>query len=183
LGARTTCLWLSAMSLVGLLMVGGCTRDKPLPTPTPTPPVEEVLVTPSASATPPPEIAPVVPEVTYHTVQAGDTAWGIAEQYGVTLEALIAANELSDPNSLQPGDRLVIPNDEDTSGEDPAPTDSSPESAGQNVDTLPRTHTVGAGDTLWSIALEYDVGVDEIARLNGLDPEGILTLGQELQIP
>jgi LysM repeat protein len=183
LGARTTCLWLTAMSLAGLLMLGGCTRDKPLPTPTPTLPGEVVLTTPSPAATPPPEIAPVAPELTYHTVQAGDTVWGIAEQYGVTLDVLIAANELTDPNRLQPGDRLVIPNDEDTAGEDTAPNDSSPESEGQNMDGSPRTHTVGAGDTLWSIAVEYDTSVDEIASLNGLDPEGILTLGQELQIP
>ena len=183
MGARITCLWLTAMSLAGLLMIGGCTRDKPLPTPTPTLPGEAVLATPSPSATPPPEIAPIVSEVTYHTVQAGDTVWGIAEQYGVTLEALIAANELSDPNSLQPGDRLVIPNDDDTAGDSAAPTDSSPESEGQNVVESARTHTVGAGDNLWSIAVEYDTSVDEIASLNGLDPEGILTLGQELQIP
>lgn len=183
MGSRIACLWLTGMSLAGLVMIGGCTRDKPLPTPTPTLSGEEVLPTPSASATPPPEIAPVAPEATYHTVQAGDTAWGIAEQYGVTLDALIAANELSDPNRLQPGDRLVIPDGEDASGENTAPSGPSSESAGQNVDTSPRTHTVGAGDTLWSIAVEYDTSVDEIAGLNGLDTEGILTLGQELQIP
>jgi LysM repeat protein len=179
LGSRTRCLWLTAVCLVGVLAVGGCTRDKPSPTPTPTTPVQVAPATPSPTA--PPVITPAVPEVRYHTVQAGETAWDIAAQYGVTLEALVAANELADPNSLEPGQRLVIPEDDDIGRQEATPTGSSSET--QGVGEEQRTHTVAAGDTLWDIAVEYDTTVDEIVRLNGLDPEGVLTLGQELLIP
>lgn len=45
-----------------------------------------------------------------HTVAEGETLWAIAEQYGVTLDALIAANpNLADPNALQVGDVVVVP--------------------------------------------------------------------------
>lgn len=179
MGSRTRCLWLTAVSLVGLLMVGGCTRDKPSPTPTPTTPVEMVPATPSPTA--PPVITPAVPEVRYHTVQTGETVWDIATQYEVTLEALVAANELADPNRLEPGQRLVIPESDDTGTEESTPAESSPDA--QDVGGGQRTHTVASGDNLWGIALEYDTTVDEIARLNDLDPEGILTLGQQLLIP
>lgn len=179
LRSRTTHLCLTAISLAGLVLAGGCTRDRPSPTPTPTATVEVVPATPSPTA--PPMITPVVPQVKYHTVQPGETAWDIANEYGVTLEALVAANELADPNRLEPGQQLVIPEADDTIPEESSPTE--PSSEGQGIGSSQQTHTVAAGDSLWSIAAQYDTTVDEIATLNDLDPEGILTLGQELLIP
>ena len=175
---NTSHLYLTMVCLAGLLLAGGCTRDRPSPTPSPTATVEMMPATPAATA--PPVITPAVPEVTYHTVRPGETAWDIANEYGVTLEALIAANELTDPNRLEPGQQLVIPEADDTPAEDSSQTEPSPEEQSNRVS---RTHTVVAGDTLWSIAEQYDTTVDEIAALNDLDPEGILSLGQELQIP
>jgi LysM repeat protein len=177
--SRTRHACLMAIILAGLSLAAGCTRDRPLPTPTPTATVQVVPATPSPTA--PPVITPDVPEVTYHTVQAGETLWDVANQYGVTVEALVAANELSDPDALEPGQRLVIPEAEETGGEATATAEPAP--GPQDEGGQQRTHTVVAGDTLWSIALEYGTTVDEIARLNDLDPEGVLALGQELMIP
>ncbi len=45
-----------------------------------------------------------------HTVQTGDSMWGIARRYGTTMEAIRAANGMKsvfDP--IYPGDRLVVP--------------------------------------------------------------------------
>lgn len=44
-----------------------------------------------------------------HTVQPGEGIYAIARQYGVTPEAIIAANNLGDPNLIYPGDQLIIP--------------------------------------------------------------------------
>jgi LysM repeat protein len=44
-----------------------------------------------------------------HVVQAGDTLGSIALQYGVSLEALMQANDLTDANLLSAGDTLYIP--------------------------------------------------------------------------
>jgi LysM repeat protein len=44
-----------------------------------------------------------------HTVRAGDTISGLAEQYDVPQEDIIAANQLQNPNFLQVGTNLVIP--------------------------------------------------------------------------
>jgi murein DD-endopeptidase MepM/ murein hydrolase activator NlpD len=43
-----------------------------------------------------------------HTVRAGDTLWAIAQRYGVTVDALRAANGLSG-DLIHPGDKLTIP--------------------------------------------------------------------------
>lgn len=44
-----------------------------------------------------------------YIVRQGDTLTAIAEQYGTTVEELMAANNLSDPNALQVGQALLIP--------------------------------------------------------------------------
>lgn len=46
---------------------------------------------------------------TVHVVQKGESAWAICQKYGVTLEDLVALNELQDPSRLMPGDQLLIP--------------------------------------------------------------------------
>lgn len=43
--------------------------------------------------------------------------------------------------------------------------------------------TVNPGDSLWAIAIRYGVGVDDIARLNGLDDPSRLVPGQALLVP
>ncbi|MBI2755458.1 MAG: LysM peptidoglycan-binding domain-containing protein [Chloroflexi bacterium] len=71
----------------------------PKPTPSPSP-----LPIPSPSPSPAPTAAP-----TAYTVQAGDNPAEIARQFRVTVEALLAANNIQDPRSLQVGQVLKIP--------------------------------------------------------------------------
>jgi LysM repeat protein len=46
---------------------------------------------------------------TVHTVVAGDTLFNIARKYGVTVQAIVQANNLANPNALSIGQQLVIP--------------------------------------------------------------------------
>jgi LysM repeat protein len=48
-------------------------------------------------------------EVVVHTVAAGDTISGLAFQYDVPEEDIVAANQLENPNFLQVGMQLIIP--------------------------------------------------------------------------
>jgi LysM repeat protein len=69
-------------------------------------------VTSSATATPrtTPEATPSPTPIrgTYE-VQAGDTLSGIADQFGVDVEALAEANDIADPDLIYPGQVLIIP--------------------------------------------------------------------------
>ena len=48
--------------------------------------------------------------IRWHIVKKGDTLWGIAKRYGVTLSALIAANpQIKNPNLIYPGNQVNIP--------------------------------------------------------------------------
>lgn len=107
--------------------------------------------------------------------------WAIAAQYGVSVEDLVAANELSDADSLKPGQQLVIPDDSNGIPAEGSELEGTAEPVGHPEGGT--THVVLEGDTLWSIALQYDTSVDEIAALNGLDPEALLSLGQPVLIP
>ncbi|WP_339253645.1 glycosyl hydrolase family 18 protein [Sporosarcina sp. FSL W8-0480] len=44
-----------------------------------------------------------------HVVEQGNSIWGISNQYGVTMDQIIEANQLENPNALVIGQALVIP--------------------------------------------------------------------------
>src|SRR4029077_2921839 len=46
---------------------------------------------------------------TTHTVERGDSLYRIAQEYGITTDALIQANGLTDPRALEVGQILMIP--------------------------------------------------------------------------
>jgi hypothetical protein len=49
------------------------------------------------------------PEMLIHIVQSGDTLYDIAEKYGVSVEDIVKANELENPDWLSIGQELIIP--------------------------------------------------------------------------
>src|SRR5205814_1216050 len=67
---------------------------------------------PSSSPDPPaPEAAVPAPAATTKTyvVQTGDTIYSIARRNGVSVDAILWANKLTDPNVVKVGQKLVIP--------------------------------------------------------------------------
>jgi len=57
----------------------------------------------------PSELAPATVTPVVHVVQSGETLGAIAQRYSVSVEELMRANNLSDPNVLNVGQTLVIP--------------------------------------------------------------------------
>ena len=108
--------------------------------------------------------APQTPRV--HVVKSGDTLWGVARRYGVTVPALASANGLSNQAGLVTGARLEIPG----GGVRTA-------SAGGSGRT---TYKVRRGDTLSEIADRFNVTVREIMTWNRLRQSSSLRTGQRL---
>ena len=61
---------------------------------------------PSGGSTP---VTPAPEGAVYHTVVSGDTLWGIARTYGVTMGEILVWNpQLKNPNVILPGQRLRV---------------------------------------------------------------------------
>ena len=63
--------------------------------------------TPTTSSAELPPTSPVTGY--YYTVQPTDTLWDIAVAHGITVETLIAANDLPDPRHLLAGQKVFVP--------------------------------------------------------------------------
>lgn len=128
--------------------------------------------TPKKTSTPLPSPTPV-----FHLVAAGEMPLSIALEYGIEVEALMAANGIADPSLLQVGQELLIPVALPAS---PGPT-ATPRSSAPPLSS-PAYHTVEEGDTLLAIALAYDTTVEAIQLANQLGGAHALRIGQELLI-
>jgi LysM repeat protein len=114
-----------ALALAGVILVAGC-GSSATPTPlggSPTPsasdllaPTDEPTESPAAQETPPATAEPgVTPEPTAapttkkYKVKKGDTLYGIAKKFKITVEALQAANPKVKAGNLKIGQTLIIP--------------------------------------------------------------------------
>jgi LysM repeat protein len=118
-----------------------------------------LLATQSVQANPPPS------SPTIHIVSWGENLTGIARRYGTTIQAIVQANQLANPNRIYAGQRLVIPG---------AWTPPPPGGG---------TYVVQRGDTLAGIAYRYGVSVTDIVRANGIANPNRIYPGQRLLIP
>lgn len=124
------------------------------------------------------------PEGTSYTIVAGDTLGSIAQRFGTTVEAIIAANTLDDPTQLDVGQVLIIPGasggppEQDVLPATVEPTPSRP--AGEAT-----TYTVQLDDNASDIADSFGVTLDELIAANDTTLEAIrrLEVGEVLTIP
>ncbi len=139
----------SAITVVIVLSIWGGRRQTP-PAAPPTPTLNVVArvasVVPTATVT----IIPSPTPVTYR-VQPGDTLYAIAVELDVPLDALMAANGLTNPDTLDVGQVLVVPQLENdstpvpTSAPAPLPATVTPDAA-QEAPRVEIRGVDGAGD-------------------------------------
>jgi LysM repeat protein len=69
---------------------------------------KEIVISPISPSLPI-QPYPSKPTQKVYIVRSGDTVWKIANMFGVSMNAIIAANNLSNPNLIFPGQQLIIP--------------------------------------------------------------------------
>lgn len=122
-----------------------------------------------------------------HTVTAGENLWVIAEKYyasGYNYVDITAANDLSNPNHLLIGQKLVIPKVEVRKPRLETGAVVYPQIKDSKIDGS--QYVVTRGDNLWTIALRaYGDGFKwvQIAKTNNLTNPNIIHSGLRLQIP
>lgn len=98
-------------------------------------------------------------QISIYVVRERDSIAGIAKMFGVSVNTIAWANDLSRGAVISPGQTLVI---------------------------LPISgvkHTVTKGDTLKSIAKKYQADLEEVLQYNGLSSDATLALGDEIIVP
>lgn len=117
-------------------------------------------------ATPPVATPPKVeekkeerPTIFVHKVNSGETLWDIATAYGTSVDSILSANNLSNPNMIAVGQELNI------------------------LSVQGVLHQVATGESLWEISERYDVAMDEITRVNEISDPSSLQPNTRLVIP
>jgi len=131
------------------------------------PPLGTLAQSPLPTATATPTVAPTATPSTgfNYTVQRGDTLYSIARRFGTTVNAIVQANGILNPNLIFAGQVLWIP--------------SSGVSPGQPGQTI---YIVQKGDTLYSIACRFGTTYQALASLNGIPYPYTIYVGQKLVI-
>ena len=101
-----------------------------------------------------------------YVVRAGDTLSAIARRFHTTVQALVAANGLANPNVIVVGQVLDVP------APDPGHTVAQPA----------HSHVVSAGETLTALAREFHTSVDQLVALNHLANPDRIFVGQVLLV-
>ena len=100
-----------------------------------------------------------------HTVNKGDNLWDLAIKYDTEVKIIKDVNYLND-ELLSINDNLLIPLGKSKSN-----------------NFIPyEMYIVSEGDTLWSISKKYNLSIRDLARMNSLDENDFLQLGQQLSI-
>ncbi|MBU7005785.1 LysM peptidoglycan-binding domain-containing protein [Phosphitispora fastidiosa] len=109
---------------------------------------------------------PSCPGGTLYTIIPGDSYFGLATRFNVTVDALIAANPGADPQNLQIGQQICIPG---VPAGTPCPGGF--------------LYVIKPGDTYYSIARRFGTVVPALIAANpGVDPDS-LVIGQSICIP
>jgi membrane-bound lytic murein transglycosylase D len=126
---------------------------------------------PAGRATAAPTKSAAAPSTRSHQVKPGETLWGVARKYGVTVPALAAANGMTTKSQLVAGTRLQVPG----AGAASAPAAPAAESSRM-------TYQVRRGDTLTQIAQRFNVSVEQLKAWNQIRQASSLKAGQKIVV-
>ncbi len=116
-----------------------------------------------------------------YRVRWGDTLSGIAARYGMGLYSLARYNGIQPGALLRVGERILLPQRATPIlAAEPAARSTSPVLTAQ---AGPPSHLVRWGDTLSGIAERHGVGLDVLARYNGIPPDALLRVGERILLP
>ena len=105
-----------------------------------------------------------------YEIQKGDCLWSIARQFQLSIQDITRTNNLDIEETLHPGLCLKIPN-----------IGSDTYLSEEPISTV--IHTVQKGESLWEIAQQYHLSLEQLSRVNQLKQPNSLSIGQEVKIP
>ncbi|MGM0516113.1 MAG: LysM peptidoglycan-binding domain-containing protein [Pseudomonadota bacterium] len=101
-----------------------------------------------------------------YTIVKGDSFYRIARRYGSSVDEILAINRRQSALA-RPGEVILVP---------AGRVDQAVASGNA------RTHTVQSGDSLWAIARQHDIKLDELRRMNAFGDNPLLRPGDKVVI-
>lgn len=121
---------------------------------------------------------------TTHTVQPGETLSIIATRYGITVEQLMLANSIANPNLIYRGQVLTVWTTESvTEGTPPEPEDAPEAFVEGPPPAEPIAYVVQPGEGLGQIAQRYGMTWQMLAQVNNITNPDTIYAGQTILIP
>lgn len=122
---------------------------------------------------------------TAYIIKPGDTLFSISRQFGVSMQAIAAANNIVNPNLIYAGQTIIIPDSTDTgvSGGANSPPPVPPPVTNPSPTVGGSTYIVKRGDTLYKIAVSHGVTIASLIQTNGITNRNLIYAGQVLTIP
>ncbi|GAG74560.1 unnamed protein product, partial [marine sediment metagenome] len=130
-------------------------------------------------------------DYTMHIVKKGETLWSISQKYNLSVDLILATNNIVNSELISIGQEMKIPSHKNAVAEtnivNQAVIDKKNNNINNNIsqpeNAEPIVYTVKAGDNLWNISRKYGVSVEVIIEVNNLRDKDLLSLGQKLEIP
>jgi membrane-bound lytic murein transglycosylase D len=122
-----------------------------------------------------PKWIPPEAQYTWHYVRSGETLSTIAARYRTSVSAIARLNGLRSVHFIKPGQRLKIPGRGATVSSSGVAGTSGEGNAGGKI-----AYTVKPGDTLYSIARNHAMDLEEFLNLNTIDDAAKIFPGQLL---
>lgn len=119
-----------------------------------------------------------------YTIEPGDSLLTIARDFGVTVDIIQEANDLSG-SLIRAGDALMIPTASASSNAYSLSAEQRLErrqNASGSSDTNRVDYVVQPGDSFWDISREFGVTVQSLARWNNMAPRDVIRPGQTLAV-
>lgn len=113
--------------------------------------------------------------VSTHTVEPGQTYYSISRLYGLTVDELLAMNNLTASNVLEAGQQLMV---KPAAGRAVQPSSTGEAATSKATVTY---HTVAKGETMFRISKQYGVTLEQIQEWNNLSDVGVKE-GQKIKI-
>lgn len=115
-----------------------------------------------------------------YVVKPGDTLFSLAQAWGTDVNSIRLANRMGKSSSLRIGERLSVPSN---SKRVPKQVNTTPRDLSKrNVGSESSVYTVRSGDTLGAIARETGVSTQNLCRINGIQSNSVLRVGQKLSL-
>lgn len=125
-----------------------------------------------------------------YTVKRGDTLYRIARQFDISVPVLAAANGIKENDTLYEGKKITIPAASGTASPKQSaspPPQATPTStitlnatASPNARRVTGEYTIRSGDTLFSIAHDHGMEMDQLLSLNKITRNSVIKTGKKL---